>query len=303
VHCHHHVRGPADLARLGRHLAGQALGLVLSGGGARGYAHIGVLRALEEAGLAVDRVGGTSIGSIYAGLIAREHGSRALEEVAEANLSDPRKLYDFTIPLVSILKGNKARRLMEKLFGDVEIADLPLDFFCISTNLSQAEPVVHRSGWAAGAILRSISVPGIAPPYEENGMLYCDGGLVDNLPVDAMAGIGPGPIISVDVSPVVAATPQARPGNPLARLLHLHHGTELDPNQPNILEILMRTVYVGANYAQRFRRHEADLQLEPPVTHYALTDWHSTKAMIEIGYQHARERLEAWVRQTANAAS
>lgn len=289
---HHHVQGPDDMRRLARILLGRGWGLVLSGGGARGFAHIGVLRAFEEAGLPIDRIGGTSSGSILAALMGRRMGWREMAALARERFSDARKLYDFTVPFVAVLKGEKVHRLLEEILGDRQIEDMPIDWFCVSTNLSRAEPRVHRRGSVLQAVLRSIAVPGVAPLYQEDGHFYCDGGLVDNLPVDAMASRGPGPIVSVDVSPVLLEEEGRRRPGPVAGLLHLHHPSpDGEPSPLNILDTLMRTVYVGANYAQRFRQRAADLALEPPVSRFALTDWHAIDEFIEIGYHHARERL------------
>ena len=154
---HYHVRAdePGDLARLARVLTGNAVGLVLGGGGARGFAHIGVLRALRELGVPVDLVGGTSIGAIIGAQIATGLGA---SEIQEAGREQSTSLFDPTLPIVSLSSGRRLGARLLDTFGGLEIEDLPIPFFCVSTNLTEASEVIHRRGALTSAIREKLKL-------------------------------------------------------------------------------------------------------------------------------------------------
>jgi NTE family protein len=203
VDAHYHVAmdAPGDFARLARYLAGAAIGLVLGGGGARGFAHLGVLRALAESGVPVDWVGGTSIGGIIAALVAQ--GVPPDEALARCRRHF-QALRDPTLPLVALLAGRRIRGRLEDAFGAVAIEDLPLPYFCISTNLTRAAQGLHERGPLARAIRASISLPGILPPMRIDADLHVDGGLVNNLPIDVVRAMGVDIVIAVNIGTPLA---------------------------------------------------------------------------------------------------
>ncbi|HEX5240993.1 MAG TPA: cyclic nucleotide-binding domain-containing protein, partial [Candidatus Limnocylindrales bacterium] len=202
LHVRRHRGGPdagieMDLRSVGRILAGRGVTLVLGGGGARGYAHVGVVRAMEELGIPIDMVAGTSMGALVAAFVARRYSANRAED-AFVSLG---RLLDVTLPLVSISSGARIERAISAAHGDRRIEDTWLPFFCISTNLTHARPVVHRHGSLRHALRASASLPGILPPVFEDGSLLIDGGLLDTLPVGVMRSLnGGGQVIAVDVS-------------------------------------------------------------------------------------------------------
>uniref|UniRef100_A0A8R1YTX5 cNMP binding protein n=2 Tax=Pristionchus pacificus TaxID=54126 RepID=A0A8R1YTX5_PRIPA len=194
----------SDFARLARILTGNAIGLVLGGGGARGAAHVGVIRALREAGVPVDIVGGTSIGSMIGGLFA-ESPNASIEERArswfEVMCSFWRKLLDLTWAHSAMFTGAQFNQTLKDLFDDREIEDLWLPYFCISTDISTSEMRVHRSGPLWAYCRASMSLAGYLPPLcdPSDGHLLLDGGYVNNLPADVMRSMGARVVIAVDV--------------------------------------------------------------------------------------------------------
>ena len=218
VHDHHHLdpRLPKHYDWLARMLTGQAIGLVLGGGGARGLAHIGVVRAMEEAGVPIDLVGGTSAGAIIGGQVASGWDSAHILAESRRVLVEDGSLNDFTLPLVALLRGNRYIRMLDKLYRERRIEDLPISFFCISANLTRSTCMVHRSGLARRAVAASMAVPGLGPPVINDRELHVDGGVVNNLPVDIMRGFGRGPVVASSVSPrtevgcSIATTPSTR---------------------------------------------------------------------------------------------
>ena len=162
-----------------------------------------MIRAIEEAGVAVDLVGGASMGAVVA-------AGYALHGTARRSLRWPRrspipsKIYDRTLPLVSLMSGGKVLRLMKSLYGDRAIEDLWTPFFSISTNLTRARVDVDRRGPLWRAVRKSMSIPGVFPPIIEEGDVIVDGGVVDNFPVERMASRADcGTVIGVNVAPAV----------------------------------------------------------------------------------------------------
>ena len=203
---HHHLRvgRPADVARLARMITGTGCGLVLGGGGARGLAHLGVIRALEEAGVPIDVVGGTSMGAIMAGLYARGLADAERVRAVTTIARHGRRLVTPTLPLVALSAGRYLDRILAQHLTAAPIEDLPVRFFCVSTSLTRAEQVIHERGPLWAAVRASLALPGIWPPIYAAGELLIDGGAIDNVPVDVMRGrIGSGSIVTVDVSPEV----------------------------------------------------------------------------------------------------
>ena len=150
---HHHLRAghQADVARVARFIAGRAVGLVLAGGGARGFAHIGIIKALKEAGVPFDQLGGTSMGAIIAAGLAREWSLEEMRDRMRAVFVDDNPLSDWTLPLIALVKGRKVSKRLREHFDEVCIEELPLPFFAVSSDLTTGRIHIHREGklWRA----------------------------------------------------------------------------------------------------------------------------------------------------------
>lgn len=188
----------ADLARLARRLAGRSVGVVLSGGGARGLAHVGVLEVLAEHGIVVERWGGTSMGALVAAQAALGHSPAAIAGALRRELTG-HPFADYVVPRQSLIRGARARRMLDRLLGDTRIEDLGSPYFCVSCDLDTASEVVHRDGSLVDAVGASMSVPGLAPPMVRDGRVLVDGGVLNNLPIDVMVADDEGPVVAVDV--------------------------------------------------------------------------------------------------------
>ena len=297
---HYHVRrgDDVDARRLGRRLAGASVGLVLGGGGARGFAHLGVVHALETAGIPIDVVGGTSVGALMGALVAwgLDHPTRV--EWAHRFVAGR-----LTMPTLPILAATSARRITDRLkqsefAGDRDIADAWLPFFCVSTNLSTARPFVHTRGPAWEGLRASISLPGMMPPVcTADGELLVDGGLVDDLPIDVMAPlVDGGRIIAVDLG--IGSDfhvqhrfdPSLSGWRALARRLN-PFGPRFDA--PNLLMTLLRAKEVASSESLELRRssHEDTLIIRPPVTGFGGFDFRNVDVLMERSYRDTLEKL------------
>lgn len=291
---HHHVRlaAPNDFGRIARFLDGTAVGLVLGGGGARGFAHIGVMRALDEAGVPIDRVGGTSMGAVMAALYARGFDWKDMVRLNRWGWVKYRPHKLFNLPLISLISTRKAERMLKMMFGDDRIEDLWLSFFCVSTNLTRAELNVHREGSLRHWVSASMRIPGVVPPVVENGDLLVDGGVLNNLPVDVMRSLGDGPVIAVDVSARidVRADPSYREApNPWQLLLNRWQRTARP--FPNIVQLIHRSAVLASDIYAKQSKHEVELYLDLPLDHFDMFDVEPLDEIVEAGYQFARQRL------------
>jgi NTE family protein len=288
---HHHLRAgdAGDVRRLARFVTGRAVGLVLAGGGARGYAHIGVIKALIEAGVPFDHLGGTSMGAVIAAGVALEWDLAELIARMRDAFVERNPLSDFTVPLIALLRGKKASERLREHFGDTRIEQMPKPFFCVSSDLTTGRIHVHRTGLLWRALRASVALPGILPPVTEERHLLVDGGVMNNLPVDVMAAQARGPIIASDVTGEVDFyVADTRYGErPVWSLLW-----QRMRGSPSIVSILMRSGTVGSEAQRRIVREQADLLFEPPLPEIGLRDWDSLEQAIAEGYAHARSRID-----------
>ena len=288
---HHHVTSKADIPRVARMLTGRGVGLVLSGGGARGFAHIGIVQALREANIPIDLVGGTSMGAILGAGVSLCWTIEELTDRFRRSFVDAKPLRDYTLPFVSLVSGRKVTRLLQRAFGDVTIEDLPLDFFCVSSNLSTGHSEVHRRGELWRWLRASVAIPGVLPPVVHKGELLVDGGTMNNLPVDAMRDLGRGPVIGCDVGADRAFTTDTDEVDvPLP--WQLMRWMREKKHRPNIFQILWRAGMVNSNAMTAAHREKTDLLLQPPLATIDMLNWNGFDRAIAAGYEYAVRRLE-----------
>lgn len=295
VDAHHHLRlaNDADFDRLARSLTGRAVGLALGGGGARGAAHFGVVRALREAGVPIDMVGGTSAGSIAAAMTAMGLGyDEMLERTARSMSIKP--FSEFTFPLFSVVKGDRVDESAKIVFGDVAIEDLWIPYFAVSSNLTTAEMMVHDSGPVWFATRASGSLPGIVLPVAHGDDLLVDGGVIDNLPSLTLRERGSGVVVAVNVSPKEdMPRPKAGFPSPWRALSAKLFGTTRGTGEvPNILSILMRTSWLASAGRLNSVRRGVELFLEPPIEKWGMLEFEAAPDIAEAGYRYGSEELK-----------
>jgi NTE family protein len=294
VVCHVRHGNPNDIARLLRLLRGTAVGLVLSAGGARGFAHLGVVRALREAHIPIDRIGGCSMGAIVGAAVAMEWDDAEIKERLRTAFVQSNPINDYTLPFLSLVKGHKVARRLEEHFGSTCIGDLWRPFFCVSTNLSAGVLAVHRAGPLVRALRASVAIPGLLPPVMIDREAHVDGGVINWLPVDVM-GAKRGPVIAVD-----AASDPA--------LVSFEGGKRTQPDwrfwrrwgkMPPIVDLLFRAATVSSDALGRAACGQADILFKPALKTVDLLDWKACDRAIDAGYRHAIALLEQRDKSTA----
>ena len=302
---HHHVRWDryGDVERLARFLGGQAVGIGLGGGGARGFAHIGSLRALEEAGIPVDVVAGTSMGANIAAQAAMGWSPDRMVAVNRRIWIEIAPQKKFTLPVISILGSKKALECGRMMYDDYDIEDLWLPFYCVSSNLTTARPAVHRKGSLLWAVTASSSLPGVAAPVVEGGHLLVDGGLLDNVPTRLLRSWGAGTVIASEVTVETDArfVRDRVPTTWEAVRSRARRGALPQDTFPSIAEVAMRAAMLHSTYRQRATIEGADLALRPPVEAYRMTDWAALDDLVAAGYAHATEEIAAWRARRASS--
>ena len=274
----------ADMARMARRLAGTSVGIVLSGGGARAFSHIGVLEELTAAGVTVDRVAGVSMGAMIGALYAMGRDADEIDAICFEEWVRRRPLRDFTIPRHALIRGQRFQSMLHRTFGTRLIEELPRSFMCGSTELRSGRLEIARYGPLWEAVGFSINLPVIAPPQVRGRKLHIDGSLVDNLPVKAMAETAEGPIIAIDVK----ATPRRPKNGPEGA----RGRDDRPPRPPSLPETLTRLLLLGSeNTAQAARRH-ADLVIKPNAAGVGLLEFDQLDTAREAGRRAAREALE-----------
>jgi NTE family protein len=263
-----------DWSRLGRWLTGRAVGIAFAGGGARSFAHLGVIRALQEHGVPLDTAAGTSLGAIVASGVSLDFDMDELMRRFRIMVqTNPTKRDYVLIPKTSLLSGRKLDRLLPHLLPDTTIEDCWKGFACVSANLTHPAAYVHRSGSLLQALRSTVSIPGVFPPVRlKSGDLLVDGGVVNNLPADILRDFGAGRIIACDQGGRAASDEKA--------------------DTPNAIGIIMRSVILHSRISGRAWRTAADLYFDSPVGGIGLLEWGRFDEAVQRGYDNARRVLE-----------
>jgi NTE family protein len=263
-------RSRTDLARIARTIAGLSVGLVLSGGGARAYAHVGAIRALREAGVPIDFLGGASMGSIVAAAVAMGWDDDEIDLRIKKAFVDTNPVDDIAFPLIAMTLGEKVRARLREHFGDTQISDLWLPFFCVSSNLTSGAYQLHRRGSLRHALRASIAIPGLLPPVTQDNNVLVDGAVMKTFPADIMRSMHLGPIVGVDVTRGrnITADEVARPSSVWRWFLSGDWR-----KGPPIVSLLLRAATVTGGRDLAASRLATDVLVAPKVEAIEIRDW------------------------------
>ena len=291
VQRHFHIRldRADDFPRVARCLASVAIGVVFGGGGARGLAHIGVIRALREAGVPIDMIGGTSMGAVIAGALGMGFEWKDILEISRTGWLRHKPHKEYTLPFISLIRTRVLDRWAKEIYGDTDIEDMWLNFYCVSCNLTTSETVIFERGPLWKAVRASASLPGVFVPVLREGNVFVDGAIVNNLPGDIMRKRSCQKVIVIDVgSETTFAFQLAEFPSPWqflwAHILPFRSRVEA----PNIAAVLMRTTEVSSKQKTNEVKRDADLCLRPPIDKYGVLEFESIDQIVEAGYRTRR---------------
>jgi predicted acylesterase/phospholipase RssA len=266
------------LRPLADRIATRSLGLVLAGGGARAFAHLGVLLELEQAGYRVDRLAGTSVGAIVAGQYAVGRDAAEVEEICYLEFVRRKPFSDWTLPRHSLARGARTRAGLKRTLGaDAVLDGLPRQLHVVSTDLLSRTRQVHSSGNLAEAVAASCRLPILFPPMPtEDGRLLVDGGVLDNLPVDLLVDRHEGPVVAVNIS-MGGGSGRTRTG---------------PPRVPALGDTLFRTMMIGAGGAVQAAHERGAVVVTPASMGVGLLEFHQFDVMVQSGREAARAMID-----------
>jgi len=281
------VRKPADrrkriLRNCGAKLRKRKIGLALGSGAARGLAHIGVLEVLEKEGIPIDMIAGTSAGALVGALYAQGQDASLIKNlVQDLRWKRLASLVDLALPKTGFISGKKIKDQLEVIFGgDLKFSDLGIPLACVATDIMTGEEIVLDHGSVLEGVRASISIPGIFTVVKLGGRYLVDGGLVNPVPVSVLKKMGADFIIAVNVIPDIRD--RARPGG--------KKGVE-DFKEPNVISVIMQSIYIGAHALAKASLEGADVAIQPQVAHIGTTDFRQAQDCIAHGELAARDAI------------
>jgi predicted acylesterase/phospholipase RssA/CRP-like cAMP-binding protein len=295
VHHYHAVEGQdSDYERIVRCILGDAVGLVLGGGGARGFAHVGAIRALWEHGVEIDHLAGTSMGAVIAAEVAMGMDYQEMMETNRRMFIDSNPTSDFTIPLVSIVTGHKCNRSLREGFGDALIEDLWLPAFFVTASLTSVQAVFIDQGSVWETVRASVSIPGIFPPVIQKGEMLVDGSIVTGLPVMEARRRFEGQIVAVEVSNSSKLKGGIRDSLEMSAKEYLlsRFRKENSAQWPSILDVLLAAGSFAKEQSLAHAKAGVDLLIQPQVHQFESLDWRSMEAIVSAGYEATASILE-----------
>lgn len=280
----------SDVGRLARLLAGRSIGLVLSGGGARAYAHVGAIRELRAAKTPIDFIGGSSMGAIVGAAVAMGWNDEEMDWRLRKAFVETNPVDDIALPLIAMTLGEKVGARLKEHFGDQQISDLWLPFFCISSNLTSGAFQAHRRGTLREALRASIAIPGLLPPAVQDNNVLVDGAVMKNFPTDVMRNLHLGPVVGVDTTRGrnITADEVARPSSVWRWILSGQWR-----KGPPIVSLLLRSATVSTGREMIASREATDLLILPKMDHIEIRDWEAYDEASAAGALAMREALAA----------
>jgi NTE family protein len=254
---------------------GGKIGLALSGGAARGLAHIGVLEVLHRKGIPIDIIAGTSAGAVIGAIYAWNQDIRLIKEHAlDANWKRMAPLIDPSFPKTGFIKGKKIKDFLSTYVGgNKKFSDLKIPFACVATDIDTGEEVVIDSGSVPEALRASISIPAIFTTVKREGRYLVDGGLTTPLPVNVVKRMGADFVIAVNVTP------------------EINDRAEKSYKEPNIFQIIMQSIYITTYSLVRTSMEDADIVIQPDMADIGAGDFHKARELIMRGEQAAQSAI------------
>lgn len=265
------------------------LGLALGGGGARGCAHVGVIKALEEAGIPIDYIAGTSIGAFIGGVYAGGDIHELENYLIKIKWKDVIKHLDPVIPRRGLLGGKKIVNLVERLIHYNDFKKTRLPFIAVATELASGKEIHLTKGKISDAIGASVAIPGIITPFKKGKQYLVDGGVVNPLPVNVVQKMGADIVIAVDLNHYFIKEKLNKryrtPKNRLAKIF--------GSNWPNIFDVLESSLFLMEDKLseKNLEIYKADVLIRPKLESTSIFDFHYAKRLIDEGYRVTKKQI------------
>jgi NTE family protein len=293
LHIHYRQNYGPDIRRFARILSNKAIGLVLGGGGAKGFAHLGAIKAIYDQGLEIDFLGGTSAGALY-GLTASycDFDKKKIDFYSKDSADNKLTRNDYTIPLISIMSGKKMSNYLKKMMGEAHLEDFWIGSYCVSTNYSNASTRVHDRGLAWKQIEASIAIPGIYPPVVIDNQLHVDGGVVDNLPIETMYQYPVRHIIAISLTQLKSQPVSFEETPSATHILWDKINGKKQFRIPGITAILVNSLTLNSRQKQEMSKSGVAVYLEMELKGIGMLDDSRWKEIVQKGYDQMKAALE-----------
>lgn len=304
IRAHHHIRlgDFRHYRRLARRMTGKSLGLVLSGGAARGFAHIGVMKALEELGVELDMMGGTSIGALIAAAYILRPSADEMIKMA-SKFASSRALFDYTPPFLSIMTSRKITQVLKEIFGEAMIEDMWTPFFAVSSNMSRAVPMMLTQGSIRRAIRATTAIPGVFTPMLIDNEVLVDGGLLDNFPINpAREYMDGGRLIGILASPLNDNVPFYDVPDEYVSgwrvLFNRFKPTGKRQQMPSMPSLIMRSAELSnvLRIKTALQASKNDLVLQLETNRYGILEFSAYQQLVALGHELSKSKIEAWLK-------
>lgn len=298
---HHIINDKAHYQRIYRYMTGQAIGLVFSGGGLRGYVHYGLVKAILEAKIPIDCIGGTSMGAAMGGLLALHKNWEIFDETARSVMKvfkETRAYRYLTIPLVSVLSGEVLTKITQKKLSPYQIEDLAVNFFCVVSNLSKIQKEIKTTGTLWEWVRASVSIPGVVPPLEKQGDIYVDGSVCANLPVQDMREYldQAGKIIAcnVHIHPFSRQNFSFPPILKFTDMVKYKLGLKKEYILPHFNDIVAEASFINQYMNKAKEMQKADIVISPDTSTFNLLDAKTGGKLQMFAYELGKEKLREY---------
>lgn len=292
LHIHLRKGHLSDIHRFCRIVSNTATGLVLGGGGAKGFAHIGVVQALKESGVDIDFLGGTSAGALYGiGMAYTDFDFKKIYDLNAEAVKGKLTSRDWTLPLISLMTGKKFKRYLQKMFGNYGLEDLWINTFCLSTNLTLATYHEHRSGPLWKQVLASMAIPGVFPPVIIEKNLHVDGGVMDNLPIEPMYQYPVNTIFAVSLNSLDGREVNTEQMPSAWNLLWDKFKKNKKYRLPGIASLITNSMIINSQQKQQETKEKVSHYLELDLKGFKMLDDKNWKEIVQKGYEQTREYL------------
>lgn len=267
------------------------LGLALGGGGARGCAHVGVIKALTEAEISIDCIAGSSIGSVVGGVFASGDMEEFERYLLEISWKDVVRHFDPGVPNRGLFKGNKVVKLLEKIITHQKFSELSIPLAVVATNLETGRAVHIKRGNVIDAIRASIAIPGIFTPFKKGSRFLIDGGVVNPMPVDVVREMGADVVIGVDLNhQYIKEKMRSKKKKQMAKNNIIEW---LTPERPNIIDVIESSVFMMQNQIteKNVSMNPPDIMIRPILASANIFDFHRARSMIKVGHRKMEKEI------------
>jgi NTE family protein len=261
---------------------GKKVGLALSGGAARGLAHVGVLSVLQQESIPIDMIAGTSAGAVMGAIFAwNQDTDRMIEQALDTNWKKFGTMVDPSFPKTGLIKGRKVKKLISTFIPDnVKFRDLQIPVACVATDIDTGEEIVINKGIVLDALRATVSIPGIFTVVKREGRYLVDGGLTTPVPVNVVRNMGADFIIAVNVNPDVTG----RMGKTSRQRIEAK-------KEPNIFQVMMQSIYITTHSLALNNMADSDIVIEPDLANIGASEFQRAPELVELGTQAAREAI------------